>query len=383
MNDTLVPDAQAGAHAAMNLDCPRKAFSDAVAAAAAASSVRTSLPIYQNLKLDAREDGVRVLGCDGEMWVERFVPCMVSQTGAICLQARTLNELVGSLPDGDIQLRTLPNGGAMIQQGASEYRLQALDAADFHEPPTFGGEGELKLKMGLLRDAVESVLFAVSTDSHRQVLTGVLFNYDGAVLTLVATDTHRLAVRRIEQTGIGSNISAVVPEKALRAIKALPVDDETEVTIAFGGGRLGVDAGGAKVVSQLLSGAYPNWERVVPTETTRTWSVEVDQLQEKVKRTMILARDNASRVRFKGQGDQILIAARSDEKGEAKEEVPMISSDGDVEIAFNGKYVEQALAPIKGAGVRIEMTESTRPAVFRPADDDSGYFCVIMPMALA
>jgi len=111
--------------------------------------------------------------------------------------------------------------------------------------------------------------------------------------------------------------------------------------------------------------------------------VEVDQLAEKVKRTMILARDNANRVRFKGEGDQILLAARSEEKGEAKEEVLMIPSNGEVEIAFNGKYVQDVLSAIEGPGVRIEMTESSRPAVFRPADDESGYFCVIMPMALA
>ena len=135
--------------------------------------------------------------------------------------------------------------------------------------------------------------------------------------------------------------------------------------------------------SQLLAGAYPNWERVVPSESTRTWSVEVDQLAEKVKRTMILARDNANRVKFKGNEDQILIAARSEEKGEAKEEVPMVASNGDVEIAFNGKYVQDALSQIKGPGVKIEMTESSRPAIFRPVESDNEYFCVIMPMALA
>lgn len=78
-----------------------------------------------------------------------------------------------------------------------------------------------------------------------------------------------------------------------------------------------------------------------------------------------------------------MIAARSEEKGEAKEEVPMVASDGDIEIAFNGKYVEDALKAVKDAGVRIEMTESSRPAVFRPAEDSEHYFCVIMPMALA
>ena len=367
----------------MKIDCPRKEFFEAVSAAAAAASVRTSVNILQNLKIEGTSGGIRVLGCDGEMWVEREVACMVSDNGAICLQARLLHDLVSAMPDGDIQVRTLDGNGVMLQQGASEYRMLSLDAEDFPEPPDFNGESELRLKMGVLRNAVDSVVFAVSTDQHRQVLTGVLFSYNGQTLTLVATDTHRLAVRKLEQPGIGTSINAVVPEKAIKAIKALPIGDDDDVVLRFGGGRIGVEANGAKVISQLLAGTYPNWERVVPGESTRAWSVEADQLKEKVSRTMILARDNANRVRFKGNGDQIVIAARSEEKGEAKEEVAMVPSNGDVEIAFNGKYVQDALGPIEGPGVRIEMTESSRPAIFKAADGDTGYFCVIMPMALA
>jgi DNA polymerase-3 subunit beta len=220
-------------------------------------------------------------------------------------------------------------------------------------------------------------------DLHRAILTGVQFIYDGKVLTLVATDTHRLAVRQIQLEGLGANLSAVVPARALNAIERLPVGDEAEITIRFGVGRLGVDSGGAKIVAQLITGAFPNWERVVPSEWTRTWQAEVDQMKELVDRTMILARDSANRVRFKGDGDLVIISARSEDKGEAKEELPIVTNNGDVEIAFNGKYVLDALKAIKDQGVKIEMTESTRPAVFRPAEDGAGYFCVVMPMALA
>jgi DNA polymerase-3 subunit beta len=365
----------------MQFDCPRKEFADAVTMAVAASSVRTSLPILQTLKIEATDAGIRVVGCDGEMWVERSVACMTTEPGAICLPARTLNDIVSSLGEGDIHLKTQDEGGALLTQANSEYRLQSMEATDFPEPPAFGGDGELVLDMGELRDAVDSVIYAVSTDPHRQILTGVLFNYNGSKLTLVATDTHRLAVRSIDKEGIGSNVSAVVPERALRSIKALPLADDKPVEIKFGGGRLGVEVGGAKVVSQLLNGAFPNWERVVPSETTRTWKIESDELLEKVKRALILARDNANRLRFKGDGEEVVISGKSEERGEAKESVAMVGSNGDIEIAFNGKYVQEAVSAIGGQGAKIEMTENTRAAVFRSAEKDD-YFCVIMPMQL-
>lgn len=343
----------------MKLDCPRKEFFEAVSAATAAASVRTSVTILQNLKIEAKDGWITVMGCDGEMWVQRDVACMVEEPGAICIQARLLTDIVTSMPDGDIELSTLDANVVLLRQGASEYRMMSLDADDFPEPPPFGGEGDMKLGMGTLRKAVDSVIYAVTQEQHKAVLTGVLFTYNGRTLTLAATDTHRLAVRKIEQEGIGSTINAVVPEKALRAIKALPIPDEAEIEIRFGERRLGVESDGAKVISQLLEGTYPNWERVVPTECTRVWSVEVDQLEDKVKRIMIFARDNANRVRFKGTGDQILLAARSEEKGEGKEEVPMIANNGEIEIAFNGKYVQDLLGAVEGPGVRIEMTENT------------------------
>lgn len=365
----------------MKIDCPRKELFEAISTANAAASGRSPIALLQSLKLDAQSGGLRILGCDGEMWVERNVACMVDDGGSVCVQSKLISDLVGTLPDGDVHLQTSDSQGMLLKQGASEYRMLTQEPTDFPEPPAYGGDGELTLPMGVFKDAVDSVIFAVSTDAHRQILTGVLLQYDGSTLTLVATDTHRLAVRKIPREGVGTNLTAVVPDRALRAIKNLPVADDQEITISFGGGRLGVEANGAKVVSQLLSGTYPNWERVVPTEFTRSWTVQVDELTEKVKRTLILARDNAFRVRLTGSDDKVLLSARSDEKGEAKEDVAAISQNGDIEIAFNGTFIRDALSPVKGPGVRIEMTESARPAVFRPTDDES-YFCVIMPMAL-
>lgn len=339
------------------------------------------MAILQNLKIDTSGGNLRILGCDGEMWVERQVACMVEDGGSICVQSKLIGDLVTTLPDGDVHLQTSDSQGMLLKQGNSEYRMLTLDPTDFPEPPTFGGDGDLTLKMGELRKAIDAVSFAVSSDNHRPICTGVLFQYDGETLTLVATDTHRLAVKKLARPGIGANLTAVVPERALRAIKQLPVGDDDDISISFGAGRLGVEAGGAKVVSQLLMGTYPNWERVVPSESTRSWTMEVDQLTEKVKRVMILARENANRVRMSGQDDQIIISARSEEKGEAKEELAMVPNNGDIEVAFNGRFILDALTPIEGPGVRIEMTENTRASVFRPTEDDS-YFCVIMPMAL-
>ncbi|RYG43308.1 hypothetical protein EON79_17225, partial [bacterium] len=104
----------------MKLALSRKEFAEAVAAAQAAASARTSINILQHLLLEA-DDHLRITGCDGEMFVVRELPAMVTEPGAICLHAKTLNDIVSTLPDGQLSIETYPDSNtALLKQGASE-----------------------------------------------------------------------------------------------------------------------------------------------------------------------------------------------------------------------------------------------------------------------
>ncbi len=366
----------------MKLECSRKDLVDAILLVAPVASSRSPQPLFQTIRLEAADSGLRLTACDGEMWGDRVILASIEEPGSACVQARVLQDLITRLPDGQVTLERQAGGQIFVRAGASEWRLMAHNSDDFPPVPGLLASSELTLKMGELRESIDGVIFAVADDHSRPVLTGVLFNYDGQNLTLVATDTHRLAVLRITKSGIGSSVNAVVPEKALKAIKNLPIGDEEDVVLQFDETRMMVDAGTARVVTQLLSGTYPQWERVVPAEFTRTWKLDRQELMENLDRTLILARDSAFRVRFGGTGMQLVISSRSEEKGEAKEEIPAVMENGEIEIAFNGRYVMDALKAMKSDSVIAQMTEPSRPAVFKPIDELDDRFCVIMPMAL-
>lgn len=366
----------------MKLECSRKDLVEAINLVAPVASPRSPQPLFQTVRLEAGDSGLQLTACDGEMWGERMILASVDEPGTVCVQAKVLQELVARLPDGMITLERAEGGQIFLRTGGSEWRLMALNADDFPGIPEIASSSSLKLKMGELREAIEGVIYAVADDNARLVLTGVLFKYANDELTLVATDTHRLAVIRLAKPGIGSDVSAVVPEKALKAIRNLPIADEEEIALQFDETRLMVDTGNARVVSQLLSGSYPQWERVVPAEFTRTWKLDRQEFIENLDRTLLLARDSAYRVRFGGTGMQLVISSRSEEKGEAKEEIPAIMENGEIEIAFNGRYVLDALKAMKSDSIVAQMTEPSRPALFKPIDESDDRFCVIMPMAL-
>lgn len=359
----------------------RKDLSEALTTAAAASSTRTALPVLSSIRIDAMDGGLTLLGCDGEMWAQAKCQANIEIPGAICVPQRLLSEIVGALPDGHVEIE-LNGTSVFLRHGVSEWRMLAMPAEDFPPIPASQVGASLTLTGRELRKGIEAVVYAVSDDTSRPMLTGVLFSYDGEVLTMVATDTHRMAVHRIRRDGIGSRITAIVPEKALKAIKNLTSDSDETITLGFDETRVRVEVGNSMVTSQLLSGQYPNWERVVPTEFTRAWTLDRQELLVNVNRAMILARDSANRVRFKGEGDRVVISARSEDKGDAREEVGVVSKNGDIEIAFNGRYVMDALKALDSDGVQAEMTESSRPAVLRPTDSPEETFCVVMPMAV-
>lgn len=365
----------------MKATVSRKELAESLAIAGAASSNRSNMPVLTSIRIEAAESCLTLTGCDGEMWAASTLTARVEVPGAVCVAAKLLTEIVVSLPAGDVDL-TLEGAVVILRQGASEWRLTTHDAEDFPEIPPVVPQSDVSLTMGEFRDAVASVDFAVSEDGTRAILTGVLLAYDGTTVTLVATDTHRLAVRRLQRPGVGSDVHAIISEKTLRSIRSLPVDDNQTITLQLDQARVKVEAGGSLVVAQMIQGNFPNWERVIPAELTRSWMVDREELLGHVKRLDILARDSAYRLRFTYTGENIVISTRSEERGEAKEEMPCIAKNGEVQIAFNGRYVRDAVSAMKCESVTIEMIEPSRPAIFRPTNGGEDHFCVIMPMAV-
>lgn len=368
----------------MTIDCPRRELFEAVQLAGSPSTGRaTTLPIFQSLLFEAEPGKVRLLGCDGEMWVERTMAANVSNGGSLAVQARLMNDILGQLPEGELRIEQ-PNGASLrLSLAASEFRVVGMTAEDFPGIPDVTGQATVKIKKSDLLKMVGAVDFAVAKENQgRPVLTGVLFHYDGEKLKTVATDTHRLAVITADYPGLGQAVTAVVPDRAIQVIKKLPTNDSEEITLTFSEDKLMVVSDGTRLVSQLLRGEFPAYERVFPSSSTRKWLLDRESFASALKRAGVLARESAQRVVLKSDGDHVIMNSRSEGIGEGKEEMEIVKEGSDLEIAFNGRYLLDALGPIDTPGVALEMTENDRPAVIRPSEASNDYTCVIMPMAL-
>jgi len=202
----------------------------------------------------------------------------------------------------------------------------------------------------------------------------------------VATDMHRLAVRtaRID-SGVGEPTAAIVPLKAIQLVQKIPAGET--ITLQLGMHRAAFLGENAAVYTQLIEGQYPNYQRVIPQEYTRRWVLMVEEFRDAMRRAHLIAKNNAtdghktytSKVYLRTESDRLVITAQG-YAGEAEEAVKLVRVGDDLEIAFNARYLLDVLDVLESEEVAVELTESLRPAVFRPAELDD-YLCVIMPMS--
>ncbi|GBC93820.1 DNA polymerase III subunit beta [bacterium HR15] len=362
----------------MKLQCNRKQLDDALGVVAQAAASRSTLPILSHLYLEAQGDCLRLLGSDMEQWVECRIPALVGETGATTANAKLLTDLIGSLNTEEVNLETGDRHQLILQAGDSRYQLMGLPADQYPPIPELESGTELQVPAQLFREMVDSVEFAVSREEVRLTLTGIRMEYDGSNLRLVATDTHRLAVRDAQIGDGGEPASVIVPLKAIHLLQKLPTSDT--FTMQLGTHRAAFIGENASVVTQLIEGQYPNYQRVIPQEYTRRWVLMVDEFRDALRRAYLIAKSNANKVYLRTDGEKLVITAQGD-AGEAKEAVDLVREGDDLEIAFNAKYILDVLDVLESEGVAIELTEALRPAVFKPVDR-SDYLCVIMPMAL-
>jgi DNA polymerase-3 subunit beta len=370
----------------MKLQCNRKKFDDALSVVASAAAARASLPILSHVYIEAQSDTVRLVGSDLEQWVECRIPAMVGEDGATTLPARLLTELVGSLGGEDIHIESGDRYRAILTCDDSRYQLMGLPAEEYPPIPDIESPSELALPAKQFLQMVESVQFAVPKEGIYQTLTGVRMEFEDDTLRLAATDTHRLAVRTVRiDSGAAEPTAAIVPLKAIQLVRKIPAGET--ITLQLGQHRAAFLGENTAVYTQLIEGQYPNYQRVIPQEYTRRWVLMVEEFRNALRRAYLIAKNNstvghktyASKVYLRTDGEKLVITARGD-VGEATERVNLVREGDDLEIAFNAKYLLDVLDVLESEEVAVELTESLRPAVFKPVKLDD-YLCVIMPMS--
>lgn len=366
----------------MKLQIIQENLQKAISLAARFASPRAQLPILGNILIKTDKTKVQFASTNLETSVSIKVGAKIEKEGEVAIPAKIISEIVGNLPKENVELE-VEKEQMKISSSSFSSSVLGMNSADFPKIPGILGKGDLiDLEFESVSDSLSKILFAVSTDETRPVLTGVLFVFEKNKLTLVATDGFRLSVQKINLKSEGKSKKIILPKSILMEIFRMEGEDEiikTEVDekekrVIFG-------AGDTVYSSRLIEGEFPDYEKIIPKSANIKISVDKEDFLRAVKLAGIFARDNSNIVKIKTLKDSIKLLAQSSATGnqETKIEAKVEGGEKDFEISFNYRFVEDFIGSVKGEEIRMEFTTQDKAGVFLDPSNEN-YLHLIMPV---
>ena len=383
----------------MKLSCLQENLARGLGVVGRAVATRSTLPITQNVMLSSDQGMLRLSATNLEIAITTWIGAMIEEEGAITVPHRLVTDLVNSLPSDriDLDLRGPdsddPEAGAgsvlHISCGRSRTHINGAAAADFPPIPQVDTGFATNIDPSVLRQGIGLVAFSAASDESRPVLTGVEIKLEESSLVMAAADGFRLAVYTGQLTEpVADALKVIVPARTMQEIQRLASEQSApiQVTLSPEKGQVMFKLEHVEVVSQLLQGNFPNYDQLIPERYETRAVMELDDLKRATQSAAVFARDGSNIVRLEmmpqesGEGGQLKVSARSEEVGDNLDELDIDQLVGqDAKIAFNVRYLMDVVNVLGRGKVALEVTNSSSPGVFRPADSDR-YVHVVMPM---
>jgi DNA polymerase-3 subunit beta len=349
-----------------------------------AVSARSTLPVLSNVLLRTEDGGLKLTATNLEIAMTYWVPGKIETDGALTVPARLMTDVVNSLP-GSEKVEIEAEGGSTLRLrcGRHQAHLRGIDAEEFPVIPAAGERPTTRISQRLLRTALGEVVFAAATDEARPILTGVLTRFEGDRLTLAAADNYRIAVKTVPTLDAVEETSVVVPGRSYQELARIlaDTDDPVELILTPAKNQVLFHLEGVDLVSRLIDGQFPNYQQVLPASHNTRATVDRQELLNAVRLSALIASASANVVKLRLDGEQgsLTIAAAAD-VGDTEGQVEASVEGEGVTIAFNARYLQEALANVDAEQLALEFTGALSPGVIRPVGDESDYVHVIMPV---
>lgn len=349
---------------------------------------RSSSPLLTYLGMALSPDGLTLFGSNGEVDLEVRLPAEAQGDGRFLVPAQPFFQLVRSLP-GDLVDLALD---AELELSSGSFRTRLGLAPTEGYPDLLFPEAGLPSEAYPLQTALPAeelsralahVRYAASHEEYRAIFRGVQLEFSPRALRAVASDGYRLALYQLDRPQPFTR-KAVVPARSLDEVaRVLRSAGEGEVILALGAGTLGLalereGRGRLRLAVRLMEGEFPDYERVIPKEFPLKAVLEVEPFREALRRVSVLADRQNHRVDLFFQEDRVLLSAEGD-YGKGQEEIPVRLEGTPLAVAYNARYLLEALGPLSGQASLL-LSGPTSPSLVRPLAEGEGYQAVVVPL---
>src|SRR5258708_5785906 len=343
-------------------------------------NTRAQLPILNNFLLVTNKTKLQVIATNLEMSILTNIGAKVEEAGSVAIPARNFTDVITNLPKGTVNF-DLEKEKLKIKGSGFKGSLSSLPPNDFPSvPQAIDNSTSIKIATSDLNDALSKVLFAVSSDETRPILTGVLFLFEKDSITRVASDGFRLSKKKINLKTNLEGDKCVVPKVALGELVRIASNfDEVVFEIKKKDNQLVAQVGDSYLGSRIIEGEFPNFERIIPQNPGIKVDIDREDLLRSVKLASVFAKEAGSVIKLLVKEASLEVKAESGKVGSETSEIEAKVTGGTLEISFNYKFAEEALSVIDADSVEILLTDPVCPGIFKdPKDKD--YLHLIMPV---
>ena len=353
---------------------------------------KTTMPMLNNLLLRAEHNGIVIMATDLEVGMVYHYETDVVREGEITVSARKIYEMVREIQGDTVHVEKNEKNVVILTSQKAVYRVLGLPSDDY---PVVDKKDELNfypVNGMVFRDLLRKTVFSISTDEMRKNLTGVLMETeqinDACLLRFVSTDGHRLSFATSSDAFKGGCLlteglkNIIIPKKGAGEILRLLEDIGNEaVFVGVENGVFAVKSHRTFLRISLIDAYYPDYRRVIPSETGTVIPINREQLLHAIRRMCVISSERYNGVIMLLSYRKVIFHSINSDIGEANDEIEVDYEGIERSIGYNVKYLSDAIEAIDEEIVDVEIHEDMRPTIMRGKGNDR-YFCIIMPLKI-
>ena len=365
----------------MKLEFKKDQLINALGIVSRAIPVRTTNPILECILFDAGDDTIRLASNDTELGIETVCEGTIVEKGKIALEAKLIYEIVRKFDSGEAPVVIESDSSFMTTVSCDNavFHIQGKDGEEFAYLPEIEKDNYIVLSQMTLKDAIRKTIFSAALNDSNKMMGGQYIEVSGSVVKFVALDGHRIAVRNVEMKQEFGNAKVIVPGKTVSELsKILKDDNENEVVICFSKNHILFEFDDTVIVSRLIDGEYFRIEHMLSRDYETKVKVNRNRLAGNIDRATILIRESDHKPIIFDIKDHMIKIQVKTAYGTMNGEISCEKEGKDLMIAFNPKYMIDALRAAEDEEVNIFLTNPKAPCFIR--DEKESYIYLILPV---
>ncbi len=368
----------------MQFEVAKSVLLKALSSVNGAVEKKNTIPVLQNVKLDAQNGKVILSATDMDILVTSSFSTTMESNGTTTVPAQMFYDIIRKISDAsNIKVNQDNPNILQIVSGKSKYNLPCIDASEFPALAEGDLDDEVEIEGDKLAKMIDKTRFAISSDETRYYLNGLFlqsFKTDlGYELRSVATDGHRLAMAHLKSDNLKSEFGVILPKKSVNEVRRI-IDGNEKIKIAVSRAKIKVIADQTTIVSKLIDGEFPDYQKVLPKNNDQIATINKKILFDCVDRVSTVAADKHRSVKLTAENNKITLQINSNDGSYAHEELDAVYAGNKVEIGFNSRYLLDVIGQVDKEELLMKFKDGNSPALVEAVDFNAKF--VIMPVRI-